>query len=108
MVVAQWCPTLCDTMDYSLPGSSVHGILEAKILKWVAIPFSRGSSRPRDRTPLSCVAGDTFPSEPQLPAFENSLRHSYGTFLPGFLWPVILFHLILSLYVVYLRVFLHA
>ena len=46
--VAQSCLTLCDPMDCSLPGSSVHGILQAKILEWVAIPFSRGSSQPRD------------------------------------------------------------
>ena len=44
------CPTLCDPMDYSPPSSSVHGILQARILEWVAIPFSRGSSRPRDQT----------------------------------------------------------
>ena len=42
------CPILCDTMDCSLPGSSVHGILQARILLWVAIPFSRGPSQPRD------------------------------------------------------------
>ena len=42
--VAQSCPTLCDPMDCSLPGSSVHGILQARILEWVAISFSRGSS----------------------------------------------------------------
>ena len=46
----QSCPTLCDPMDYSLPGSSVHGILQARIGEWVAIPFSRGSSPPRDQT----------------------------------------------------------
>ena len=40
--VVQWCPTLCDPMDCSPPGSSVHGILQARILEWVAIPFSRG------------------------------------------------------------------
>ena len=44
MKVAQLCPTLCDPMDCSPPGSSVHGILQARILEWVAIPFSRGSS----------------------------------------------------------------
>ena len=44
VLVAQSCPTLCNPMDYSLPGSSVHGILQARILEWVAIPFSRGSS----------------------------------------------------------------
>ena len=42
--LTQSCPTLCDPMDYSLPGSSVHGILQARILEWVAISFSRGSS----------------------------------------------------------------
>ena len=46
--VAQSCLTLCDPMDCSLPGSSVHGILQARILEWVAISFSRGSSQPRD------------------------------------------------------------
>ena len=46
----QSCPTLCDLMDCSLPGSSVHGILQARILERVAIPFSRGSSQPRDWT----------------------------------------------------------
>ena len=44
-------------MDYSLPGSPVHGILQARILEWVAIPFSRGSSWPRDWTQVSCTAG---------------------------------------------------
>ena len=47
----QSCPTLCDPVDCSPPGSSVRGILQARTLEWVAIPFSRGSSQPRDRTP---------------------------------------------------------
>ena len=51
--VAQSCPTLCHTMDCSLPGSSLYGILQARVLEWVAISFSRGSSRPRDGTPGS-------------------------------------------------------
>ena len=59
-LVAQSCPALCDPMDCSLPGSSVHGILQTKILKWVAIPFSRGSSQPRDRTQVSCIASKFF------------------------------------------------
>ena len=46
----QSCPTLCDPVDCSPPGSSVHGILQARILEWVAISFSRGSYRPRDWT----------------------------------------------------------
>ena len=48
VLVAQLCPTLCDPMDCSLPGSSTYGILQARILEWVAIPFSRGSSQPRN------------------------------------------------------------
>ena len=44
--VARLCPTLCNPMDYSLPGSSVHEIFQVRILGWVAIPFTRGSSRP--------------------------------------------------------------
>ena len=65
MLVTQSSPTLCDPMDYSPPGSSVRGILQARILEWVAISFSRGSSQPRDGTQVSCVAGTFFiPSEP--------------------------------------------
>ena len=56
----QSCPTLCDPMDCSPPGSSTHGFLHARILEWVAIPFSRGSSWPRDRTWVSCTAGRFF------------------------------------------------
>ena len=51
---------LCDPVDCSLAGSSVHGILQARILEWVAISFSRGSSRPRDRTQISHIAGRRF------------------------------------------------
>ena len=50
----------CDPMDCSLPGSSVHGILQARILEWVAISFSRGSSRPKNQTWVSCIAGRYF------------------------------------------------
>ena len=49
-LVTQSCPTLCDPMNCSPPGSSVHGIFRARILEWVAISFSRGTSRPRDQT----------------------------------------------------------
>ena len=58
--VTQLCPTLCDSMDCSPPGSSVRGILQARKLEWVAIAFSRGSFRPRDRTWGSCTAGRFF------------------------------------------------
>ena len=52
----QSCLTLCNPMEYSLPGSSVHGIFQARVLEWIAISFSRGSSRPRDRTHVFCVS----------------------------------------------------
>ena len=64
-VLVTWsCPTLCDPMDCSLPGSSVHGILQARILEWVAMPFSRGSSQPRDPIWVSHTARRFFTSEP--------------------------------------------
>ena len=59
-LVAQSCPTLCDPMDCSSPDSSFHGILQARILEWVASPFPRGSSQPRDQTWVSCIAGRFF------------------------------------------------
>ena len=60
VLVAQLCPTLCDPMDYSPPGSSVHGMLQARILEWAAVPFSRGSSPPRDRAQVSPITGRFF------------------------------------------------
>ena len=60
VLVAQSCQSLCDSMDYRPPGSSVHGILQARILEWVAIPFSRGSSQPRDWTQVSCIVSRFF------------------------------------------------
>ena len=59
-VVSQPCPTLCNTMNCTLPCSSVHGTLQARILEWVAIPFSRGSSQPRNQTQVSCIVGRFF------------------------------------------------
>ena len=56
--VAQSCLTLCNCMDYT-----VHGILQARILKWVAIPFSRGFSQPRDWTHVSALQADSLPVE---------------------------------------------
>ena len=58
--VTQSCPTLCNAMDCSPLGSSVHGILQARILEWVAVSFSRGSSQPRDQTQVSRIAGRRF------------------------------------------------
>ena len=59
-LVTQSCPTLSDPVDCSPPGSSVHGILQARVLEWVAMPSSRGSSQPRDRTQVSHTAGGFF------------------------------------------------
>ena len=58
--VAQSCLTLCNPVDCSLPGFSVHGILQARTLEWVAISFSRGSSPPRDQTRVSRIGGRRF------------------------------------------------
>ena len=81
--VTQSCPTLCDPVDCSLPGSSVHGILQARILEWVAISFSRGSSRPRDRTPVSHIGGRRF----NLWATREAPYPSAVTFLPSKSFP---------------------
>ena len=59
-LVTQSCLTLCDPMDCSLPGSSIPGILQARILKWIAMPSSSGSSQPRDRTQVFYIAGRFF------------------------------------------------
>ena len=58
--ITQSCLTLCNPMDYT-----VHGILQARILEWVAFPFSRGSSQQRDQTQVSRTAGNSLPDEPQ-------------------------------------------
>ena len=57
---AQSCPTLCDPMDSSLPGSSVHGIFQAIVLEWIAISFSKGSSQPSNRTQVSRIVNRCF------------------------------------------------
>ena len=59
-LVTKSCPTLCDPRDCSLPGHSVHGILQARILEWAAMPSSRGSSQSMDRTQVSCITGKLF------------------------------------------------
>ena len=71
-LVAKSCSTLCYLMDCSLPGSSVHGISQMEILEWIAICFSRGSSRLRDWTPISCIAGRSLPL-----SHQGSLTHAY-------------------------------
>ena len=58
--VTQSCQTLCDPVNCSPPGSSIHGILQARVLEWVASSFSRGSSQPTDWTQVSLIAGRRF------------------------------------------------
>ena len=84
--VAQSCLTLCDAVDCSLPGSFVHGFLQARILEWVAMPSFRGSSQPRDPTQVSPTAGRFFAilSHNLLAyilklIFSNHLNHYYNT-----------------------------
>ena len=67
-------------MDCSPPGSSVHGILQARVLEWVAIPFSRGFSQPRDRTQVSTLQADSLPSEPRGKLIYTYI-HTYNQFL---------------------------
>ena len=86
-LVAQSCPTLCDTIDCSPPGSSVHGILQARILEWVAMPCSRGSSWPRDRTWVSCIAGGFFTAEPP---GKTKVLSSIPDIMP---WGAVLLHM---------------
>ena len=71
----QSCLTLCDPMECSPPGSSVHGILQARTLEWVAMLSSGGPSRPRDRTRVSCIAGGFFTAEP--PGKPSGLRWTW-------------------------------
>ena len=80
--VTQSCPTLCNPMD-----CTVHGIFQARILEWVALPFSRGSSQPRDWTRVSCTAGAFLPAEPQLGLEKYLFSVLYELITPGLLSP---------------------
>ena len=75
--VAQSCLTLHDSRDCSLPGSCVHGLFQTRILEWVAMPFSRGSSQPGDRTQVSHMAGGFFTSRATREALEADTKGSY-------------------------------
>ena len=87
LLATQSCPTLCGPKDCNLPVSSVHGILQARILEWVVTAFSRASFQPRDQTRVFCIAGRFFTmvnpkGSPQTPLFNHKvsnelLLHSY-------------------------------
>ena len=97
MLFTQSWMTLCDPMDCSLTGSSVHEILQARILGCVAMPFSRGSSQPRDRTYVSCFTGRyvTIWATREAPSFFNLLNNLKQTLelLQFFLSVSFLWHL---------------
>ena len=76
MLVTQLCPTLFDRMDYSPLGSSVRGILQARIQEWVAVSFSRGSSQPRDQTRSPALQADSL-------LFESPGNNAYAKFPAG-------------------------
>ena len=76
VLVVQSCPSLCDLLDCSPPGSSLLGIFQARILEWFAISFSKGSSWPRDRTQVSCIVGGFLTTEPAgKPYFMRIISH---------------------------------
>ena len=93
---AQSCPPLCSSMDCSPPGSSVHGISQARILEWVAISFSRASSQPRDQAQVSCISClgrwksyNCLPCiklsvSPLCPGHQSWLHHTHS---PWWEWP---------------------
>ena len=110
--LAQSYPTLCSPMDCNLSGSSVHGIFQARVLEWVAISFSTGSSQPRDQTQVSCIAGSHFTIWAPREALPHQDFHfvlvislcffSFLCFPPtppaATLWSVFLFYVKLSLF----------
>ena len=86
MLVAQSCLTVCDLMNCNPAGSSAHGILQARMLEWVTIPFSRGSSWPTDQTQLSCICPPLFQSHWDLVALRYAifpLLYQYLLWVPA-------------------------
>ena len=79
LLVAKSWLILCDPMDCSLPGSSVHGISQARILEWIAILFSRGSSQPRD--PTLALAGGFFTTEPPRKPIQIVSLYKYTNYI---------------------------
>ena len=78
MKVAQSCLTVCDPMDYSLPGSSYHEVLQARILEWEAVPFSRDLPNPRIKPRSPALQADFLPSEPPSNLEKAFLKNKLG------------------------------
>ena len=98
--VAQSCPTLSDPMDWSLPGSSVHGIFQAGVLlqlEWIAIPFSRGFSWSRDWTWVLCITGRFFTTEPpRKPVYIYIyILHAFHIYM----FHIYIFHIYIYIYI---------
>ena len=72
--VTQPCPTLCDLVDYSLPGFSLHGILQARILEWAVVPFFRDLPNPEIKPRSPALSVDSLPSEPPGKPLNGYLR----------------------------------
>ena len=87
-LVAQSCLTLCKLLDCSLPGSSVHGASQARVLEWVAISFSRGSSQPRERTHVSCIGRQILLPLSHLRSVVQNLTWDMQSWANGFLQPL--------------------
>ena len=108
----QSCPTLCDSVDCSLPGSSIHGIYQVKILEWVAVSSSRGSSQRRDRTRvsyISCIGrwalsphalwwATVFHCNPARLLICSALHLNILTFILFFKWPLVSLDLCLIIF----------
>ena len=94
---AKSCPALCNSIDCSPPGSFAHGISQARILEWVAISFSRGSSWPRNRTQVSCIAGRFFTNWATREAPLKKVQSPFPGLGPIYLSNLISFHCHLSL-----------
>ena len=90
VLVAQSCLTLCNPMDYSPPGSSVLGLLQARLLEWAAMPSSRGSSQSRDRSQVSCIAGRLFTiwATREAPTLPNMVHYRVPSLMghPSIIW----------------------
>ena len=98
--VAQLCPTLCNTVDCSLPGFSVHGIFQARVLEWVAISLSRRSSQPRDWTWVSRIVGRRFTvwatRKVQIKRKSNPIERSKGNFYLKALFQMFMSYILLT------------
>ena len=101
LLIAQWCPILCDPVGCSPPGSSVHGILQERILEWIA----RGSSQPRARTGVSCIVGRFF-------FFFHNLKWIVHLFYGSAMWRVKWFSVDCSVnktgYVIWIKILGHS